>query len=62
MYVYSTLLFLIQVMDADRAPHSPDIIGLAIINATNGMVESPAGFWQYRNGSYPEWTNITVQS
>ena len=57
-----TLLFLMQVMDADRVS---DIIGLAIVNATNGTVESPSGFWQYRNrnnGSYTEWTNITVQT
>ena len=49
-------------MDGDRAPYSPDIVGLAIIYVTNGMVDSPAGFWQYKNGSDPEWINITVQN
>lgn len=48
-------------MDVDRTPYNPDIIGLAIINVTGGMVDSPAGFWQYRNNSDAEWINITVQ-
>ena len=55
-------MHLIQVMDADRAPYSPDIVGLAVVNITDGMVDLPAGFWQYKNSSDQEWMNITVQS
>jgi len=50
------------VTDADRAPYSPDFVGLAIMAVTDGTEDSRAGVWQYRNNSSTEWTNITVQS
>ena len=49
-------------MDADYAPYNPDIIGLAVVNVTHGTVDSPAGYWQYKNCSDAEWINITVQN
>lgn len=49
-------------MDADRASYSTDFVGLAIVDVTHGMVESPTGFWQYKNSTDTEWMNITVQS
>lgn len=52
-----TLMYLIQVMDPDRAPFPPDFVGLAIVNATE---DSSAGFWQYKNTVDAEWINITV--
>ena len=55
-------LFNIQVMDVDRAPYSLDIVGLAIVNVTDGVEDSRAGVWQYRSNSTTEWFNITVQS
>lgn len=47
-------------MDADHAPYNPDFVGLAVVNVTHGMVDFPAGFWQYRTSFDEEWMNITV--
>jgi len=55
----SNLPVFIQVTDVDRANHTADFIGLAIVATTEGSADI-LGVWQYR--AYPdgEWNNITV--